>query len=77
MAEKWFNMDIQSSRVIESPYAKAGQALIADGAVFLHPLDLLRISRPDLSPVERVMVLVDRIVNAALHKLDGEMEVDW
>lgn len=63
-------LDFESHPVIESRYVRAGEAILANGTVILHPLDLLRLSRPDLTPVERVMVLVDRIYNAATSRID-------
>lgn len=58
--------------VIESAFVQPGQAIIVEGRTILHPLDLLRISRPDLGPVERVMVLVDRVYNKSLARLGDQ-----
>lgn len=64
-------LDFGSQTLIESRYARVGEAILTNGTVILHPLDLLRLSRPDLTPVERVMVLVDRVYNAAMTRIDA------
>jgi hypothetical protein len=55
----------------ESPYLLVGKPVMTDDwTMYAHPLDVLLFTRPDLGPVERVMVLVDRIVDEALRKLE-------
>jgi hypothetical protein len=59
--------------LVESPYARVGSPILVRGGrqqLFAHPLDVLLLTQPELSPVERVMVLVDRVVNRALRRVD-------
>jgi hypothetical protein len=57
--------------VIESSYVKAGESIVTPSTVFLHPLDVVLLQHPELTAVERVMVLVDRVVDEALARLSS------
>lgn len=60
--------------VVESKHVPLGRIYAFDRTATLHPLDLLRVQYPGLTPVERVMVLVDRRVNDLTAALDAAME---
>lgn len=62
--------------IVESRFVQVGHPIRLEQQIVAHPIDVLIWFRPDLDAVGRVMVLVDRIYDAAMRRLDEAMEVD-